>query len=58
MLKHGLYELDANNRRLEVFDGKARVEDDNNSVDLTGGRELSLTADFQRNPEVSSTPFF
>ena len=45
ILKNGLYEFDANNGEVQVFDGKAKVEAKNNTVDLKGGRELSVGND-------------
>jgi hypothetical protein len=51
LLKKGLYEFDANNGTIQVFDGKAQVQDDDKSVDVKGGRELSLNADQPLKPQ-------
>jgi hypothetical protein len=45
ILKNGLYEFDANKGRVEVVDGKARVEEGGKLVGLKGGRELTLNSD-------------
>jgi hypothetical protein len=44
LLKKGLYEFDADRNLVRVFDGKATVEDQGRSVDVKGGREVSLNA--------------
>lgn len=47
VLKTGLYAFDANTGTVQVFDGKAEVAEQNTdkTVDLKGGRELSLNSD-------------
>jgi len=45
--KEGLYSFDATARQVRVFDGKATVQADDRKMDLTKGRELSLTALFK-----------
>jgi hypothetical protein len=42
LLKTGLYDFDASEGEVRVFEGKARVEEPNKHVDVKGGRELSL----------------
>jgi hypothetical protein len=44
VLKNGLYEFNANQGNVQVFDGKARVQDNDKSVEVKGGRELDLNA--------------
>jgi hypothetical protein len=45
LLKNGIYEFDADNGQVKVFDGKAQVEDKDNGVELKGGREFALNSD-------------
>jgi hypothetical protein len=45
LLKNGLYEFDADNPDVRVFDGKATIYEQDKSIDLKGGRELSLKSD-------------
>lgn len=42
LLKTGLYDFDADQQQLRVFDGKARVQEPERLVDVKGGREVSL----------------
>lgn len=42
LLKTGLYDFDANQQQLRVFEGKASVQELERSVEVKGGRELSL----------------
>lgn len=45
VLKTGLYEFNAANRDVRVFDGKAVVEANDRNVNLKGGHELDLNAE-------------
>ena len=42
VLKTGLYDFDANNRQVRVFDGKADVAAGDHTTTVKGGRELAL----------------
>ena len=42
LLKTGLYDFDLRQQQLRVFDGKARVNYDDQHVDVKGGREVPL----------------
>jgi hypothetical protein len=44
LLKNGVYEFDAANPAVRVFDGKAQVEGDGSQVLLTKGKEAALSA--------------
>lgn len=50
LLKTGLYDFDANQQQLRVFDGKARVQELERSVEVKGGHELSLASGQQPKP--------
>ncbi len=45
VLKTGLYEFNAANRDVRVFDGKAAVQENDREVAVKGGHELALNAD-------------
>lgn len=51
LLKTGLYDFDANQQELRVFDGKARVQEPEQSVNVKGGREVSLRSGQEAKPE-------
>lgn len=42
LVKKGLYEFDANNQEVLVFDGKAQVQDGDRTVSVKGGKKLDL----------------
>jgi hypothetical protein len=42
LVKKGLYDLDANQSQVRVFDGKAEVQAGAQNVDVNGGHELAL----------------
>jgi FecR-like protein len=44
VLKTGLYNFDATDNQVRVFDGKAKVQAGDREVSLKGGRELALNA--------------
>lgn len=44
VLKNGLYEFNADQGNVQVFDGKANVRAEDKSINLKGGRELSLNS--------------
>ena len=44
VLKNGLYEFDADQGNVQVFDGKSKVQAADKSINLKGGRELSLNS--------------
>jgi FecR protein len=48
VLKAGLYDFDANQGLVQVFDGKATVQDDDGHVVVHGGHELRLNAANQK----------
>ena len=50
LLKTGLYDFDANQQQLRVFEGKASVQELERSVEVKGGRELSLAGGQQAKP--------
>jgi hypothetical protein len=45
VMKNGLYAFDAKSGEVQVFDGKAQVTTNDKTVDLKGGRELSVGSD-------------
>ena len=45
LLKNGLYEFDADNGNVRVFEGKATIHEQDRSINLKGGRELGLKSD-------------
>ncbi|MBZ5582782.1 MAG: FecR domain-containing protein [Acidobacteriia bacterium] len=51
--KHGLYEFNANQPAVAVYEGKAKVEEDDHTVDVGKGKELPLqpTATAKLKPE-------
>ena len=51
LLKTGLYDFDANQQELRVFDGKARVQERERFVTVKGGREVSLLSGQEAKPE-------
>lgn len=44
LLKTGLYDFDANQDQVRVFDGEAKVQAGTRQIKLKGGRELNLSA--------------
>ena len=44
ILKNGLYEFNAGNGEVQVFDGKANVSDHDKTITLKGGHQLSVEA--------------
>jgi FecR protein len=44
LLKKGLYEFDATNREVVVFDGKAEVRDGDHKVTVKGGKRIDLNS--------------
>jgi FecR protein len=44
LLKTGLYDFNANQQELRVFDGKASIEEGGKEVKVKGGREVSLAS--------------
>jgi hypothetical protein len=43
LLKEGLYKFDADEGKIEVIDGKARVTDNGNAKEIGKGKEIALT---------------
>src|SRR5690242_17062003 len=54
LLKSGLYDFDASQGLIQVFDGKALVQEDDRQVSVHGGHELSLNA---ANTKLRTTRF-
>ena len=51
LVKKGLYEFDADQQQVVVFDGKARVQDGDRGVDLKGEKKLDLNTNGKLKPQ-------
>jgi hypothetical protein len=51
LLKTGLYDFDANQGELRVFDGKASVQGNDKTVTVKGGHEIALAAQALSKPQ-------
>jgi hypothetical protein len=51
--KHGIYEFNANNPLVAVYDGKAQVREDDRTKEIGKGKEIALTG----NPQLKSQKF-
>lgn len=51
--KHGIYEFNANNPMVAVYDGKAQVQEDDRTKDIGKGKEVALA----QNPQMTTQGF-